>query len=67
MKNIAKYTTLAILVVAFVIGCLGPWFKVFNMEGYTSFLLSFSPFYLGLIASIGINSGIEKTKGGKVE
>ena len=60
MKSPAKKITLSILIIAFLVGCLGSWFKVFNMEGYTSFLLAFSPFYLGLIASIGVNSALEK-------
>lgn len=61
----AKKITLAILVVAFFIGCIGSWFEAFDMDGYTKFLIHFSPFYLGLIASIGTNSAIEKVKGGK--
>jgi len=60
MKNPAKKITLGILVIAFTLGCIGPWFTIFNMASYTSFLLAFSPFFLGLIASIGINSAIEK-------
>lgn len=58
----AKKITLAILVAAFAIGCVGSWFTVFDMDGYTTFLIHFSPFYLALIASIGTNSAIEKYK-----
>jgi len=58
----AKKITLAILVAAFAIGCIGSWFTVFDMDGYTKFLIHFSPFYLALIASIGTNSAIEKYK-----
>ena len=60
MKSPAKKITLGILIIAFLMGCIGSWFKTFNMVSYTSFLLAFSPFYLGLIASIGVNSAIEK-------
>ena len=59
-KGLAKKTTLVILVVAFLVGCIGSWFEVFNMESYTKFLLTFSPFYLGLVASIGTNSVVGK-------
>lgn len=56
----AKKITLAILIVAFLIGCIGSWFETFNMDAYTRFLTNFSPFYLGLVASIGTNSAIAK-------
>ncbi|MGE0074126.1 MAG: hypothetical protein AB7S52_02780 [Sphaerochaetaceae bacterium] len=56
----AKKITLAILIIAFLIGCVGSWFEVFNMDAFTKFLLTFSPFYLGLVASIGTNSVVEK-------
>ena len=61
----AKKLTLGILVIAFLIGCIGSWFDGFNMDGFTKFLIHFSPFYLGLIASIGTNSAIEKVQGVK--
>lgn len=60
----AKKITLVILIVAFAIGCIGSWFNTFDMDAFTKFLIHFSPFYLGLIASIGTNSAIEKVKGG---
>ena len=56
----AKWITLEILVVAFLVGCIGSWFEVFNLDSYKKFLLTFSPFYLGLVASIGTNSVVEK-------
>jgi membrane-anchored protein YejM (alkaline phosphatase superfamily) len=58
----AKKITLAILIISFAIGCIGSWFEVFDMDAFTKFLIHFSPFYLGLIASIGTNSAIEKVK-----
>lgn len=60
MKNTAKNLTLGILVAAFVVGCVGAFVPTFLMEGYTSFLKSFAPIYVSLIASIGYNSAIEK-------
>lgn len=59
-SRVAKKITLAILVISFAIGCVGSWFEVFNMDAFTKFLIHFSPFYLGLIASIGTNSVVEK-------
>ena len=59
-SRVAKKITLAILVISFAIGCIGSWFEVFNMDAFTKFLIHFSPFYLGLIASIGTNSVVEK-------
>jgi hypothetical protein len=61
----AKKITLGILIIAFLIGCIGSWFEAFDMDAFTKFLIHFSPFYLGLIASIGTNSVVEKVKGGK--
>ena len=61
----AKKITLVILIIAFAIGCVGSWFASFDMDAFTKFLIHFSPFYLGLIASIGTNSVVEKVKGGK--
>jgi membrane-anchored protein YejM (alkaline phosphatase superfamily) len=61
----AKKITLAILMVLFAIGCIGSWFEVFDMDAFTKFLIHFSPFYLGLVASIGTNSAVEKIKGGQ--
>lgn len=67
MKNIAKYITLAILVVAFVIGCLGPWFKVFDMGKYDTFLSAYTPLYVTLITSIGAHKIVETIQNNKKE
>ena len=58
----AKKLTLIILAVALIVGCVGAWFKVFDMEGFIAFLKGFAPLYISLIASIGANSAVEKYK-----
>lgn len=64
----AKYLTLAILAVAFIVGCVGAFLpSVFGMEDYKTFLNSFSPFYLGLIVSIGANSAVGKIQNKKAD
>lgn len=60
MKKIAKHLTLALLVVAFIVGCVGAFIESFQIEGYTTFLKGFTPIYISLIASIGANSAVEK-------
>ena len=59
-QGIAKITTLAILIASWAVASVGAWFPAFNMEGYQGFILAFAPMYVGLIASIGINSYKEK-------
>jgi len=56
----AKKLTLAILLITFVMGVIGSWFKAFDMEDYTLFLKAFGVLYIPLIASIGGNSAMEK-------
>ena len=58
----AKYLTLGILLVGFIIGVIGSFIVPFNMDGYISFLKGFAPLYIALIASIGANSAVEKYK-----
>ena len=58
----AKYLTLGILLVGFIIGVIGYFVVPFNMDGYISFLKGFAPLYIALIASIGANSAVEKYK-----
>ncbi|MFZ7132239.1 MAG: hypothetical protein ACOWWR_07770 [Eubacteriales bacterium] len=67
MKNIAKYMTLVMLGVAFCVGCVGAFFPSFQMEGFATFLKSFAPIYISLIASIGANSAIKKIQETKKE
>ena len=61
MKQPAKKITLGILVGTWLVGMVGCFLAFFDMTKMTAFMLGFSPFYLGLIASIGINSFKEKT------
>ena len=60
MKQMAKKVTLGIMVIAFFGGLIGAFIEGFNMDGYTSFLKSFVPFFSVMIASIGTNSAITK-------
>jgi len=61
----AKKLTLGILVLVLFIGIIMLFIKSLDMERYSIFLKAFSPFYISLIASIGVNSGIEKFNSGK--
>jgi hypothetical protein len=58
----AKYLTLGILLVGFIIGVVGSFIGTFNMDGYINFLKGFAPLYIALIASIGANSAVDKVK-----
>lgn len=60
MKGTAKSVTISILIVAFLVGCVGGFVQTFNMDGFISFLKGFAPLYISLIASIGANSAVEK-------
>ncbi len=60
IKKTAKNITLGIIVIGFLIGIIGSFIPIFNMVGYVSFIKGFSALYIPLIASIGINSGIDK-------
>jgi ABC-type amino acid transport system permease subunit len=64
-NNIAKNMTLVIMLSAFIVGCVGAFIATFNMEGYSNFLRGFAPWYIALIGSIGVNSAVDKVKGGK--
>lgn len=58
----AKYLTLGILLTAFLIGSIGAFIPIFNMDGFISFLKGFAPLYIALIASIGANSAVTKVQ-----
>ena len=60
--GVAKKLTLIILGVIALVGIVGPWFEVFDMDKFTSFLDSYKLIYLGLILSIGGNSAVQKYK-----
>lgn len=59
-KMTAKNITLAMILVIFVVGLVGSFIATFNMVGFISFIKGFSVMYIPLIASIGLNSGVEK-------
>lgn len=59
-KQTAKSITLGIIIVGFLVGVIGAFTPVFNMNGYVTFIKGFSTLYIPLIASIGVNSGITK-------
>ena len=49
MKQPAKKITLAILVVAFIVGLVGCFLTFFDMDKFTKFLGAFLPFFLGMV------------------
>ena len=65
MKKPAKKITLAILVVAFIVGLVGCFLKFFDMDKFTKFLSAFLPFFLGMIASVGTGAVVDRIQGGK--
>ena len=60
MKQPAKKITLAIMVVAFVMGLVVSFFPPQVMENFKTFLYAYLPFFLGMVGSIGVNSALEK-------
>ena len=60
MKQPAKKITLAIMVVAFVMGLVISFFQLQVMENFKTFLYAYLPFFLGMVGSIGVNSALEK-------
>ena len=64
-ENVAKNLTLTILSLAFIIGCVGSFVPIFNMNGYIDFLKGFAPLYISLIVSIGGNSAVKKLQENK--
>lgn len=60
MKTSAKKLTLSMLSIGFLIGIICLFIPNIDMERYVTFVKAFALLYTPLIASIGINSGIEK-------
>ena len=60
MKGLAKKVTLGILVLAFVMGCVISFFPEQVMLNFNSFLREYSPFFIVMIGSIGVNSALGK-------
>ena len=65
MKQPAKKITLAILLVAFIVGLVGCFLAFFDMDKFVKFLGAFLPFFLGMVASIGTGSVVSKIQEGK--
>ena len=65
MKKPAKKLTLAILAVVCAVGLVGCFVASFSMEKFSQFMISFSPFYLGMVASVGTGSVVSKIQEGK--
>ena len=63
----AKKITIAILVVSVVVGLVLLFFKNIDMDRFMTYVKAVAYLYTPLIASIGINSGIEKIKDTKDE
>jgi len=65
MKQPAKKLTLAILVVAFLVGLVGCFLAFFDMDKFTKFLSAFLPFFLGMVASVGTGAVVDRIQEGK--
>ncbi len=62
MKQPAKKLTLAILVIAFLVGLVGCFIKTFDMNKFKLFLESYAPFWKIMVVSIGAGAITEKIK-----
>lgn len=63
MKGAAKFLTLTMLVIVFVVGIVGSFaWANFDMEKFTMFLPVFGIMYVPLILSIGAASVVKKVK-----
>jgi hypothetical protein len=65
MKQPAKKITLAILLVAFIVGLVGCFLSFFDMDKFVKFLGAFLPFFLGMVASVGTGAVVDRIQGGK--
>ena len=62
MKQIAKKITLGILVVSVILGMIMIFIPSIPMDRFMTYVKGVASIYTPLIASIGINSAIEKNK-----
>lgn len=62
MKQIAKKITLGILVVSVILGMVMLFIPSIPMDRFMTYVKAVAYIYTPLIASIGINSAIEKNK-----
>ena len=65
MKQPAKKLTLAILVIAFLVGLVGCFLAFFDMDKFCQFLGAFLPFFLGMVASVGTGAVFDRIQEGK--
>ena len=68
MKQPAKKLTLAILVIAFLVGLVGCFLAFFDMVvscSLPSLYRLMQPFFLGMVASVGTGSVVSKIQEGK--
>lgn len=65
MKQIAKKITLGILVVSVLLGMVMLFIPSIPMDRFMTYVKGVAYIYTPLIASIGINSAIEKNKNNK--
>ena len=65
MKQPAKKLTLAILVIAFLVGLVGCFLAFFDMDKFTKFLGAFLPFFIGMVASVGTGAVFDRIREGK--
>ena len=61
----AKKITLGILIASVIVGLVLLFFVSIDMDRYMTYVQAVAYLYTPLIASIGINSGIETIKGAK--
>ena len=62
MKQIAKKITLGILVISVLLGMIMLFIPSIPMDRFMTYVKAVAYLYTPLIASIGINSAIEKNK-----
>lgn len=61
LKGAAKWITLTILILAFVVGVFGSFEAAnFNMDDYVKFLESFAWFFGPLVISVGVGTSTKK-------
>jgi hypothetical protein len=65
VKQPAKKLTLAILVIAFLVGLVGCFLTFFDMDKFTKFLGAFLPFFIGMVASVGTGAVFDRIQEGK--
>lgn len=63
----AKKITLGILIISVLVGLVLLFFVNVDMERFMTYVKAVAYLYVPLVASIGINSGVETIKGSKEE